>query len=200
MPPLKTCANIQSFLRIKKSISRTHVAWCRNNVVSELPAQCPMSVAWMSSWAAVMVCPDGWNLRSTRLAMVWKENVAILLFLNMPFTFSLVKVIKAGFHFEYWDGTTPPEQHEHRWHLYWGRALPGGQVACLQVKAELAHVQVGEDWPQKYENRKNFNLLLLGGPITIVQVRRRLLKIIHNRTGTKTIVKTGQKASPSHSS
>ena len=24
--------------------------------------------------------------------MVWKENVAILLFLNMPFTFSLVKV------------------------------------------------------------------------------------------------------------
>ena len=91
--PLKTCANIQSFLRIKKSISRTHVAWCRNNVVSELAAQCPMSVAWMSSWAAVMVCPDGWNLRWTRLAMVWKENVAILLFLNMPFTFSLVKVL-----------------------------------------------------------------------------------------------------------
>ena len=105
---------------------------------------------------------------------------------------------RAGFHFEYWDGTTPPEQQEHRWHLNWGRALPGGQVTSLQVKAELAHVQVGEDWPQKYENRKNFNLLLLGGPITIVQVRHRLLKTIHNRTGTKTIVKRRQKASPSH--
>ena len=92
---------------------------------------------------------------------------------------------RAGFLFEYWDGTTPPEQQEHRWHLNWGRALPGGQVTSLQVKAELAHVQVGEDWPQKYENRKNFNLLLLGGPITIVQVRHRLLKTIHNRTGTK---------------